>query len=158
MKMSRRFAIALALAVLSVGTLFAQPRPNFSGEWKLAPAKSDFGMIPAPASIVQKVTHNDPQLKVVNTQTGDQGTTATDSSYTTDGQVCVNRGPLGDTKSTLKWDGSALVIETRMDFQGTEVVITNRWALSDDGKTLTVNIHFSTPMGEGDARMVFDKQ
>ena len=65
---------------------------------------------------------------------------------------------MGDTKSTLKWDGNALVVETKMDFQGTEVTITNRWGLSDDGKTLTVNMHFATPMGEGDAKMVYDKQ
>jgi hypothetical protein len=156
MKMSRWSAIALV--VLSVGALSAQSKPNFSGEWKLAPAKSDFGMMPAPSSGVQKITHNDPQLKVVNTQTGEQGTNTTDSSYTTDGKVCVNQGRMGDTKSTLKWDGNALVIETKADFQGTAVTITNRWILSDDGKVLTVNMHFSTPMGEGDAKMVYDKQ
>jgi hypothetical protein len=156
MRLSRWLAIALV--VLSVGTLAAQAKPNFSGEWKLAPAKSDFGMMPAPSSGVQKITHNEPQLKVVNTQTSDQGTNTTESSYTTDGKVCVNPGRMGDTKSTLKWDGSALVTETKMDFQGTEVTITNRWVLSDDGKTLTVNMHFSTPMGEGDAKMVYEKQ
>jgi hypothetical protein len=115
-------------------------------------------MMPAPSSGVQKITHNEPQLKVVNTQTGEQGTNTTDSSYTTDGKVCVNQGRMGDTKSTLKWDGNALVIETKADFQGTAVTITNRWILSDDGKVLTVNMHFSTPMGEGDAKMVYDKQ
>jgi hypothetical protein len=107
---------------------------------------------------VQKVTHNEPQLKVIHTQTGDQGTNTTDSTYTTDGKMCVNQGPMGESKSTLKWDGNTLVIETKMDFQGAEVGITNKWTLSEDGKTLTVNLHFSTPMGDGDAKMVYDKQ
>jgi len=157
MKMSRWLAIALV--VLSVGTLLAQSRPNFSGEWKLAPAKSDFGMMPGPSDAVQKITHNDPVLKVSNTQTGAQGTTTTDSSYTTDGKECVNSGPMGsEMKSTLKWDGPALVVESKMDFQGTAVTLTYKWTLSEDGKTLTVNMHFAAPMGEGDAKLVYDKQ
>jgi hypothetical protein len=157
MKMSKWLVVPLL--VLSAGTLLAQSKPNFSGEWTLVPAKSDFGMMPPPSSAVQKVTHNEPQLKVVNTQTGDQGTMTTESSYTTDGKECVNSGMMGaEVKSKLKWDGNALVIDSSMDFQGTAVTITNRWALSEDGKILTVNIHFASPMGEGDAKMVYEKK
>jgi hypothetical protein len=156
MKTSRWFV--LALLVLSAGSLLAQSKPNFSGEWKLVPAKSDFGMMPAPTSGVQKITHNDPELKVVATQTSDMGTDTTESSYTTDGKECVNKGRMGDVKSTLKWDGNALVIESKMDFQGNEIAITNRWTLSEDRKTLTVNMHFASAMGDGDARSVFEKQ
>jgi hypothetical protein len=156
MKTSRWFV--LALLVLSAGSLLAQSKPNFSGEWKLVPAKSDFGMMPAPTSGVQKITHNDPELKVVATQTSDMGTDTTESSYTTDGKECVNKGRMGDVKSTLKWDGNALVIESKMDFQGNEITITNKWTLSEDGKTLTENMHFASGMGEGDARSVYEKQ
>lgn len=155
MRMSRWLVITLV--TLSVGTLFAQSKPNFSGEWKMVPAKSDFGMMPAPTTAVQKITHNDPELKVVNTQTGDQGTFTTESTYTTDGKECVNKGRMGDVKSTLKWDGNALVIDSKLDFQGTEVAITNRWTLSEDGKTLTMNMHFASGMGEGDAKIVYEK-
>jgi hypothetical protein len=156
MKMSRW--LILALLVLSAGVPFAQSKPNFSGEWTLVPAKSDFGMMPAPTSAVQKITHNEPQLKVVNTQTGEQGAMTMESSYTTDGQECVNAGRMGEVKSKLKWDGSVLVVDSRMDFQGNAVTITNRWTLSEDGKTLTVNMHFASPMGEGDTRMVYEKK
>jgi hypothetical protein len=148
----------VAVLMLSAGALFAQSKPNFSGEWTLVPAKSDFGMMPAPTSAVQKITHNEPQLKVVNTQTGDQGTMTMESSYTTDGKECVNTGRMGDVKSKLKWDGNALIIDSSLDFQGNPVTITNRWTLADDGKSLTVNMHFATPMGEGDAKMVYEKK
>jgi hypothetical protein len=147
-----------AVLVLSAGGLLAQSKPDFSGEWTLVPARSDFGMMPPPTSAVQKITHAEPQLKVVNTQTSDQGTMTMESSYTTDGKECVNNGPMGDIKSKLKWDGSALVIDSNMDFQGTAVTITNRLTLSEDGKSLTVNMHFASPMGEGDARMVYEKK
>lgn len=157
MKMSK--ALAVALVVLSAAALVAQSKPNFGGEWTLVPAKSDFGMMPAPSSSVQKITHNEPQLKVVNTQTGDQGTNTTESNYTTDGKECVNKGPMdADVKSTVKWDGDALVIGSKMDFQGTEVTITNKMTLSPDGKSLTVAMHFATPMGDGDVKMVYDKK
>lgn len=155
MRMSRWLVITLV--ALSVGTLFAQSKPNFSGEWKMVPSKSDYGMMPAPTTAVQKISHNDPELKVVNTQTGDQGTFTTESTYTTDGKECVNKGRMGDVKSTLKWDGNALVIDSKMDFQGNEVAITNKWTLSEDGKTLTMNMHFASSMGEGDAKIVYEK-
>jgi hypothetical protein len=157
MKMSKWLVIAFV--ALSAGTVLAQSKPNFSGEWTLVPAKSEFGMMPAPSSATQKVTHNEPQLKVVSTQTGDQGTRTIESSYTTDGKECVNAGPMGmELKSKLKWDGSALVIDSNVDVQGNAVTITNRWTMSEDGKTLTVNTHFASPMGEGDAKMVFEKK
>lgn len=156
MRISRRLAISLA--ALSVGTLFAQSKPDFSGEWKMVPAKSDFGTMPAPTAGMVKITHNEPALKVVNTDTGDQGTFTTESTYTTDGKECINKGRMGgDVKSTLKWDGSALIIDSKVDFQGNEIAITNRWTLSEDGKTLTMNVHFASSMGDGDARVVYEK-
>lgn len=149
--------LAITLLVLSVGTLFAQSKPNFSGEWKMVPARSDFGMRPVPTTAVQKITHNDPELRVVNTITNDQGTFTTESTYTTDGKECVNKGRMGDVRSSLKWDGNALIIGSRMDFQGNEVAITDKWTLSEDGKTLTMNMHIASTMGEGDARIVYEK-
>ena len=53
---------------------------------------------------------------------------------------------------------NALLIDSRMDFQGNAVTITSKWTLSDDGKSLTVNTHFASPMGEGDTTMVYEKK
>jgi hypothetical protein len=64
---------------------------------------------------------------------------------------------MGQSKSILTWEGDTLVITTKMDFQGSEVTMTNKWTLSEDGKTLTVNGHFSGPQGEGDNKIVFEK-
>jgi hypothetical protein len=156
MKLSKWLVIALL--GLSLGTLAAQSKPNFSGEWTMVPAKSDFGQMPPPSSGVQKITHNDPELKVVNTQTGEQGTFTMESTYTTDGKESVNKGRMGDVKSMAKWDANALVIESNIDFQGNLVTITSKWTLSEDGKTLTANAHFASAMGEGDAKIVYEKK
>jgi hypothetical protein len=144
------------VVVLSAGPAFA--KPNFTGEWKMVPGKSDFGPMPPPTSIVQKITHEDPDLKVVSTSTSDRGEFTMTSTYTTDGKECTNKTRMGESKSTLKWDGDTLVIDTKADFQGNAVTILNKWTLSEDGKTLTVNGHFSGPMGEMDTRTVFEKQ
>ena len=157
MKMSK--ALIVALLLLSASTLWAQSKPNYTGEWTLVPGKSDFGMMPPPSSGVQKVTHNEPQLKVVSTQTSDQGTNTTESTYTTDGKECVNKGFMdSEMKSTAKWDGDVLVIDSKMDMQGNAITITNRWTLSGDGKGLTVAMHFASPMGDGDVKMVYEKK
>ena len=58
-----------------------------------------------------------------------------------------------EMKSTAKWDGDVLVIDSKMDMQGNAITITNRWTLSGDGKGLTVAMHFASPMGEGDIKM-----
>ena len=150
--------LVIAVLALSAGTISGQAKPNFSGEWTMVPGKSDFGMMPAPTSAVQKITHADPALTVVNTQTSDQGSFTFESTYTTDGKECVNKGRMGEVKSTLKWDGGVLVIESKADFQGNPVAITNKWTLSEDGKVLTVNTHFSSSMGEGDARIAYEKK
>jgi hypothetical protein len=121
-------------------------------------SKSDFGQMPAPSSMTQKVTHNDPDLKVVTTRAGENGEFTNEAAYTTDGKECTNKGRMGEMKSTLKWEGDTLVIDTKADFQGNAVTITAKWTLSDDGKTLTVNTHFASSMGEGDSKTVFDKQ
>jgi hypothetical protein len=156
MKNSGRLLIGVSMLLLCYS--IAQAKPNFSGEWKMNVAKSDFGPMPAPTSAVQKVNHNEPELKVARTQVSERGEFTTESAYTTDGKECVNKTRMGESKSTLKWDGDVLVIESKMDFQGSPVTITEKWNLSADGKVLTLDRHFSSAQGEGDTKTVFEKQ
>ena len=116
-------------------------------------------MMPRPSKRRAQGYDNEPQLKVVSTQTSDQGTNTTESTYTTDGKECVNKGFMdSEMKSTAKWDGDVLVIDSKMDMQGNAITITNRWTLSGDGKGLTVAMHFASPMGDGDVKMVYEKK
>jgi hypothetical protein len=145
------------LAVLGCVAV-AQAKPNFTGEWKVNVGKSDFGLMPPPTSMTQKITHNDPQLKVATAVVTESGDFSNTSSYTTDGKECVNQMFNTDVKSTVKWDGDTLTIDSRMDFQGDAVKFTEMWSLSEDGKTLTKTAHFSGPQGEGDSKTIFEKQ
>jgi len=150
---------SLTLLTVALGLVQAQAKTDFSGTWKLNAGKSDFGPIPPPDSMVEKITHQDPSLKAnVASTGGPQGDMTYDVTYTTDGKECVNHIGEGELKSTLNWDGDDLVVESKGSFGGNEFTAKGRWNLSSDGKTLTVTQHLSSAMGEADMKTVFDKQ
>jgi hypothetical protein len=137
---------------------FAAGKPDFSGEWKLNVARSDFGAVPPPSSQTMKIDHKDPALKVVSTQIGAaDGDTTMSATYSTDGKETKNDYRGAPLRSVANWDGGVLVINTKVDFQGATSTIKATWKLSDDGKTLTVNTSISTPQGAFDIKSVFEK-
>jgi hypothetical protein len=151
--MKNRFTIvaALAMTILAAG---AQAAPNYTGVWKLNLSKSELGMMPAPEIATRTINHNDPSLQISSYQKGAAGEATTELKYTTDGKPAENKG----SKGTAKWDGDKLVIDSVRDYQGAELKIHDVWALSADGKTMTINSHLALPQGEFDVTWVFDKQ
>ena len=150
---------SLTILTLALGLVQAQAKSDFSGTWKMNAAKSDFGQMPPPDTLTEKITHQDPSLKVNVASTGGmQGDMTYDISYTTDGKECVNHMGDNEFKSTLNWDGNDLVVDTKGSFSGNDFTSKGRWTLSADGKTLTITQHFSSAMGEMDMKEVFDKQ
>lgn len=153
---SRRFLAIMLL--FSLAAVVAAAKPNFTGDWKLNTTKSDFGQMPAPNSMTQKIDHNDPDLKVHVKQSSDMGEFERDMKYTTDGKECVNTFRENPSTSVLKWDGDALAIETKGKFGDNEFTMKDRWTLSSDGKVLTMVRHFSSSFGEGEQKLVLEKQ
>jgi hypothetical protein len=158
MRKSTMQVFTLALLTVAVALVQAQAKSDFSGTWKANTSKSDFGPMPAPDSIIEKIVHQDPSLKVNFAQTGGPGDMTYDMVYTTDGKECANKVGDDEYKTMLKWDADDLVAETKGSFQGTDFTAKDRWALSDGGKTLTVTRHISTAMGEFDMKLLFEKQ
>ncbi|HTQ57150.1 MAG TPA: hypothetical protein VMI94_21925 [Bryobacteraceae bacterium] len=136
----------------------AQAKSDFSGTWKANTAKSDFGPMPPPDSMVEKIVHQDPSLKVNVAQTGGQGDENYDLVFTTDGKECANSFGGNEFKTKMKWDGDDLVDDTTGSFGGTDFTTKDRWTLSDGGKTMTLTRHISTDGGDFDMKIVFDKQ
>jgi hypothetical protein len=155
-----RKAIVAVLSVTAFATsMLAQSKPNFSGTWKLNIAKCDFGPLPAPDSRTDVIEHNDPALKVnMSVVGGPTGNMEATSNYTTDGKEAINHSGPREVKATIVWDGAKLVYNGKTTYQDAELTIKSVWALSDDGKTLTQNVHFTTPMGEADQTLIYDKQ
>jgi hypothetical protein len=150
-------SISLLMALPLVSSL-AQQKPDFSGTWKLNVAKSEFGQLPGPTSRMDVITHKEPSLSYSVTLEGAQGKQEFSVTYTTDGKESLNTlGPL-EFKSIVKWVGGNLFEVTKFVYNGTDVNSEATTFLSPDGRTMTVNIHFSTSMFETDQKLIFEKQ
>ena len=150
----RRFAALFCFLAAS-----ALAAPNFSGEWKLDLSRSQYGPIPAPLAVTRKVTQQGSSLSWSTYQKSAQREVTTELKYTTDGKECINKMTNGDAKGTAKWQGDSLVIESSQQVQGAEIKSRETWAVSADGKTLTILTHLTLPQqGEFDVKQVFEKQ
>ena len=158
-------SIVLALCALSIPTFgqgqtpAAPAKPNFSGRWRMVKDKSDFGGFKAPDIIVRVIEHRDPTLNVHTVQTSGGKTSTVDVSYFTDGAETTNSMSGRDAVSKAFWDGPALVIRTNTkDSKDEDEVVEDRWELSDNGQTLTVSSHVTTPKGQVDMKLVCEKE
>jgi hypothetical protein len=149
---------ALLPLVLLISASGAFAAPNFSGDWKLNPARSKYGQFPAPSALTRKIQHAGPVLSMSTTQKGAQGEVTTELKYTTDGKPSVNKLATGDTQGVAHWEGDRLVIESAREVQGGQAKQKETWSLSDGGKTLTIVTHVTVPQGEFDVTQVLEKQ
>lgn len=154
MSMSRTLVVALALALSS----FAQTKPNFSGTWKLNISKSDFGMLPPPDSRIDVIDQNDGGLTDTVAAVAQQGNQNYAISIKTDGTESAVKLGGRDAKVSATWGGSGLNVNTKLDYEGNDILIKSVWMLSADGGTWTQTAHITSPMGEMDTKMVFEKQ
>ncbi len=153
--MARLIMAALAMMSL-IGAAAAADKPNYSGEWKMDLAKSNFGQFPPPGSIVRKIAHKDPILTIVEDQTAGGAQSTTTRKLTTDGNAANQElnGVMAACSSV--WEGADIVATTSLDSVGLK--FTDRMSLSSDGKTLTSKVHIASPQGDGDLTIVFDRQ
>jgi hypothetical protein len=154
----KHFVTTLALLVVAALAIPASAKTDFSGSWKLVADKSDFGPMPPPEKYEQTVDHKDPELKISLVQAGQQGEMKAEMAYNTEGKETTNEIRGNAVKSTAKWEGDALLIESKMDIQGNELKLADKWSLSEDGKTLTMNRKINAPQGEFEMKMVLSKQ
>ena len=159
--MRRVLLTAMVAAVVIPFTARAQGKPDFSGTWTMDAAKSD----PAPqgrgggggggGSVTIKQTAAD--LSV--TSEGRQGPQT--MTYKLDGSESTNqvmgRGGAQSVKSTAKWDGSSLVIETTREFNGMSITTKEVRRLDNGGKEMHIETTTQTPQGEQKRKVVYTK-
>jgi len=153
----RNIALLLTLALPAAA---AAQAPDLSGTWVLQTDKSDFGMMPAPTSRTDVITHKDPSLtikrSIVSTQTG---SVTSELVYAIDGKEWKNKTADGqELTSTLKWDGPVLVVTSMLNTPNGEATITDRFSVSADGKTMTQDRLISIAGQEITQKMVLAKQ
>ncbi|MGA2598164.1 MAG: hypothetical protein ABSH09_14365 [Bryobacteraceae bacterium] len=149
---------APAVTATAPATSAMGAKPNLSGVWKLNVDKSDFGPIPGPESEVDTIDHKEPVLNLAVAQQGAQGKQNYQLAININGQEEAHKLGDRDVKTTAQWEGSALIVLTKLMFQDNEVLIKAAYTMAPDGKTVNVATHLSSAMGEADQKMVFEKQ
>lgn len=150
---------SLIAGIFLAAALHAATPPDFSGDWKLNLARSDYGSMPAPQVLTRSVKHNDPVLEYKSYQKGRSGEVTSEIKYTTDGKPCVNRLQNSEAKGTAKWVGDDLWIEYALDYKGLTITSKEIWELADGGRTLVIRSQVNIPQqGEVDVKLVLDKQ
>lgn len=159
MRWLRQILTTLCTCLLLTAVGRADDHPNLSGQWKLNLEKSDFGAMPPPDSLVYGIRHNGASLLLDLEQDGKK----THLEFTTDGEERVTDSSRDSELWTrVYWAGPVLIFEARDKarpaHESRGVRWTSRWTVSEDGKTLSVQKHITTPQGETDQRLVFEKQ
>jgi len=152
-----RNILLAALAVIAFSSIgAAADQPKFSGEWKMNPAKSNYGGFPAPASMVRKITLADAALVIVEEQSGGASDGTTTRKYTTDGKSStfeINGTPI---VGSATWDGAALIVSTSVESVG--LTFKDRMSLSADGRELTSVVEIASQQGPAALTIVFERQ
>jgi len=153
-----KLLVQIALALIAVsGTATAADKPDFSGEWKMNPAKSDYQGVPAPSSFIRKITHVEPTITILEEQKGGaNGDSVFTRKITTDGQVTKTDASGAAATCTAVWDKNSLVANTVID--GAGLSFKDAMSLSDDRKVLTSKVLVDSPQGSVQLTIVFDRQ
>jgi hypothetical protein len=114
-----------------------QSRPDFTGVWEMNFERSVLRG-PAPKRILVEIEHREPrliqQIRFTNAYGTEQRMTFT---YET-GAETSNQVGEATAWTHARWEGTELVIESRMKTPDREFHFKDHWSLSDDGRTLTM--------------------
>jgi hypothetical protein len=125
-----------------------QERPSFNGTWQFDPSKSELRSSKI-SSATWVMEEGDNSIHITQTENGKPK--KTELQCTTDGKEC--KFP-GDRRDSFWFNGSTLV---DMETKNTNV-IRYRMKISDDGKTLTVEVTPIVPQSDKIDTLVFQKQ
>jgi hypothetical protein len=149
----------LALYVLAATEVFCQqPKPDFTGMWKLNVKSSKQGVIHG--SDVLEINHSGTLLKIQYRPSEDQTT----RSYIIDGKErLASFATDGVTMAKTHWDGDTLVIESNHHDNNrgfaADTSLNFRYTLSADQKTLVVIVQgMRGPVSGSRAELIYERQ
>ena len=157
--MNRVLLLTIAGAMILPFPARAQGKADFSGTWTLDTAKSDPPPQGRGGGGGGSMTIKQTGTELTITSEGRQGPQTL--TYKLDGSESTNqmmgRGGATTVKSTAKWDGSSLVIETTRDFNGMSITTKEARRLDNGGKEMQVESTTQTPNGEQKRKTVYTK-
>jgi outer membrane protein assembly factor BamB len=129
------------------GPLPALPSANLSGTFKLDAARSTVstatlpGLIKAGAPQVLHVTHAANGTVIVESQINESHARL----FKPGQKTSTPMWPTGSISATSRWEGRSLISEGNQEGGSAAIPLKEVFALSDDGKTLTVTVTFNGP-------------
>jgi hypothetical protein len=156
MKSTIKIPLLGLVAMTCVGGVRASEQPNFSGDWHMNAAKTDYRGYPGPAVYHRTITHVGDKIIIVSEQSGGAGDGINTLSITTDGKPLTVDVNGTSTVATVECDGSALIATTVVASYGVE--FRDRMSISEDGKELISVVEIKSTQGVADLRIVFDRQ
>jgi hypothetical protein len=148
-----------ALLIAACLSVSAAP-PDLSGTWELNREKSDYGQnYRAPQKQTNTIEQSAGKIKITQHEhfSDEPREVQGSAEYWTDGRESVNTVMGNKVTAHAKRDGDVLVIESRSNFNGTEIFLRDRWILSDSGAVLTLRRHFEGGGRTADQVIVFEK-
>ena len=151
----KRYPLATFVITLLAFACLAQPDKDVVGTWKMDASRSRFlSFRGAPRSVVIRFEREGDLLRETLEVMNSSGESRRTISYALDGSEITNGSGDDRIKSKVVRDGDAIVLEW-IDEGGT---FTRKLHLSNDRRTMTVNVHDSNPDGETDDLIVLDRQ
>ena len=159
-----------AFGILTSG--YGEPaKVDFTGEWQLDKARSE-GLPPGTdqaLTVTQKAERLEAKFRVLG---GPDGERTVEDAYVVNGEAADFKPPLiggggkvNSAKRTSKWsaEGKGFDAVEQTEVEGDEgtgtINATRTWRLSDDGKTLTIEMSVTMPGGTvNKSKRVFTKK
>lgn len=166
MYIRRLSTILTAVATITLFSAFSFKAANFSGTWKLNEGKSELGQFGTRGAAIKIVIKQTAEtFKFVRTTTnGFDGNAMDITENIIIGKESENIGFANGMKiSTLTWEAGEQSFKVnfllKLDFQGQAMELkgNEKWEISTDGNTLTINSTISTPQGDFSTKSVYDK-
>lgn len=152
------FAAVMVFALLGLfGTAFAvAATPDFSGTWRLDPARSDYGSRPKPRGRTEWIAHHKGVLADSSVTVRDTGDTlAFAVRYYTDGREATNTVMGQPVRTASSWQGKVLRLESHAKLLILDMVVIEQWELITGGRELVMTRESRLPMGTTKQRLVF---
>ena len=137
----------------------AQEKPNFSGEWILNRQASTVSVLAnAVQSGVVRIEHRDPTFRYKAAFVSENGPLQYEYELRSDGREAgfIQQGLT--TVSSLRWEGEALVVTSRIQRPDGELRISVRYELIDAGRRLRAVEQVRGGLQEQDNIWVFDRR
>ncbi len=162
-------ASLILLFLLYSTTLISQSQLNYTGKWTYDKTKSTTGTNNSdyPGTITREITHTVTTLtyRDIYTTNGSNPFISSDIVLNLDGKEEIDKSDPDVTLSkSLKWlqgnKSFIITVKTKYSIDGVskEILINDTYALSDDGKTLTITEFRKAESGETKTTDVYHKK